>query len=107
MGWTIPWYSSFGSDFNYDFGVTRGESESFGVSVFLRDRDQVFRTYFTNVRGVEHLGSNWTYLDLTPFGRQEEWEDSPEGWPKTPAYEWWRHHDRYESVADESEGVRT
>jgi predicted dithiol-disulfide oxidoreductase (DUF899 family) len=107
MGWTIPWYSSFGSDFNYDFGVTRGESESFGVSVFLRDGDRVFQTYFTNLHGVEHLGSNWTYLDLTPFGRQEEWEDSSEGWPKTPLYEWWRHHDRYEGVVDESEGVRT
>jgi predicted dithiol-disulfide oxidoreductase (DUF899 family) len=106
MRWTIPWYSSFGSDFNYDFGVTRGESESFGLSVFLRDGDQVFQTYFTNGRGVEHLGSNWTYLDLTPLGRQEEWEESPEGWPQTPPFQWWRHHDRYEDVAESKEGVR-
>jgi predicted dithiol-disulfide oxidoreductase (DUF899 family) len=48
-------------------------------------------------RGVEYLGSNWSYLDLTPFGRQEDWEDSPEGWPQTPRYGWWRHHDKYEA----------
>jgi predicted dithiol-disulfide oxidoreductase (DUF899 family) len=95
MGWTIPWYSSYGSDFNYDFGVTTGEGEIFGLSVFLRDGDNIFQTYFTNGRGVEQLGSNWSYLDLTPFGRQENWEDSPAGWPQTPPYEWWRHHDRY------------
>jgi predicted dithiol-disulfide oxidoreductase (DUF899 family) len=95
MGWIIPWYSSFGSDFNYDFGVTTDEGETFGLSVFLRDGDSIFQTYFTNGRGVEHLGSNWSYLDLTPLGRQEDWEDSPDGWPRTPPYEWWRHHDRY------------
>lgn len=95
MGWTIPWYSSYGSDFNEDFGVTTDEGESFGLSVFLRDGDSVFRTYFTAGRGVEYLGSNWSYLDLTLLGRQEDWEDSPEGWPQTPRYEWWRHHDRY------------
>jgi predicted dithiol-disulfide oxidoreductase (DUF899 family) len=95
MGWTIPWYSSFGSDFNYDFGVTTDDGEIFGLSVFLRDGDNIFHTYFTNGRGVEHLGSNWSYLDLTPLGRQETWEDSPEGRPQTPPYEWWRLHDRY------------
>jgi len=95
MGWTIPWYSSFASDFNYDFGVTTAKSDSFGLSVFLRDGENIFRTYFTNGRGVEALGSVWTFLDLTPLGRQEDWEDSPEGWPQTPRYAWWRHHDRY------------
>jgi predicted dithiol-disulfide oxidoreductase (DUF899 family) len=95
MGWTVPWYSSFGRDFNYDFGVTTDAGETFGLSVFLRDGDSIFQTYFTNGRGVEYLGSNWSYLDLTPFGRQEEWEDSPAGWPKTSPYGWWRHHDRY------------
>jgi predicted dithiol-disulfide oxidoreductase (DUF899 family) len=95
MGWTAPWYSSFGSDFNYDFGVTIEQDETFGLSVFLRDGDSIFRTYFTAGRGVEHLGSNWTYLDLTPLGRQESWEDSPTGWPQTPPYEWWRRHDSY------------
>jgi predicted dithiol-disulfide oxidoreductase (DUF899 family) len=96
MGWTLPWYSSHGTDFNGDFGVTRGESESFGLSVLLRHGDRIFQTYFTNRRGVEYLGSSFSYLDLTPYGRQEDWEDSPPGWPQGPRYSWWRHHDRYE-----------
>jgi predicted dithiol-disulfide oxidoreductase (DUF899 family) len=95
MGWTVPWYSSDSSDFNVDFGVTTDEGEIFGLSVFLCDGDSVFRTYFTSGRGVEALGSNWTFLDLTPFGRQEDWEDSPEGRPQSPRYEWWRRHDEY------------
>jgi predicted dithiol-disulfide oxidoreductase (DUF899 family) len=96
MGWTLPWYSSHGTDFNRDFGVTRGESESFGLSVLLRHGDRIFQTYFTNRRGVEYLGSSFSYLDLTPYGRQEDWEDSPPGWPQGPRYSWWRHHDRYD-----------
>ena len=96
MGWAVPWFSSAESDFNVDFGLTTDEGEEFGLSVFLHDGDSVFRTYFTSGRGVEALGSNWTFLDLTPLGRQEEWEDSPEGWPQTPPYEWWRRHDEYE-----------
>jgi predicted dithiol-disulfide oxidoreductase (DUF899 family) len=95
MGWTVPWFSSSDSDFNVDFGVTTGAGETFGLSVFLRDGDRIFRTYFTSGRGVEALGSVWTFLDLTPLGRQENWEDSPEGWPQTPPYEWWRRHDEY------------
>jgi predicted dithiol-disulfide oxidoreductase (DUF899 family) len=63
--------------------------------VFLRDGDRVYRTYFTTERGVEALGSAWTFLDLTPFGRQETWEDSPEGRPRTKPYAWWRRHDEY------------
>jgi len=104
MGWTIPWYSSFGSDFNVDFGVgpetpqpdVYQDGETFGLSAFLRDGDAVFRTYFTTSRGVEALGSVWTFLDLTPLGRQEEWEDSPTGYPQTKPYEWWRRHDEYD-----------
>ena len=95
MGWTVPWFSSSGSDFNVDFGVTTDEGETFGLSVFLRDGEGVFRTYFTSGRGVEALGSTWTFLDLTPLGRQEDWEDSPEGWPQSPPYQWWRRHDEY------------
>jgi predicted dithiol-disulfide oxidoreductase (DUF899 family) len=106
MGWTIPWFSSFDSDFNVDFGVSPAtpqpdvyqDGESFGLSVFLRDGDSVFRTYFTTSRGVEALGSVWTFLDLTPLGRQEEWEDSPEGYPQEKPYEWWRRHDEYENA---------
>jgi predicted dithiol-disulfide oxidoreductase (DUF899 family) len=99
MGWHVPWYSSSGSDFNVDFGVTRDDGETFGLSVFLRDGERVYRTYFTSGRGVEALGSVWTFLDLTPLGRQETWEDSPAGYPQTPPYEWWRRHDEYERVA--------
>ena len=95
MGWTIPWYSSAASDFNDDFGLSPKEGETFGLSVFLRDGDNVYRTYFTTSRGVEALGGPWAFFDLTPFGRQEEWEDSPEGWPQTPPYLWWRRHDEY------------
>jgi predicted dithiol-disulfide oxidoreductase (DUF899 family) len=106
MGWTIPWYSSAEGDFNVDFGVSPEaprpdvyqDGESFGLSVFLRVDDEVFRTYFTTHRGVEALGSVWTFLDLTPLGRQEEWEDSPEGYPQTKPYQWWRRHDEYENA---------
>ncbi len=106
MGWTVPWYSSFGSDFNVDFGVSPEtpqpdkyqDGESFGLSVFFRDGDNVYRTYFTNARGVETLGTTWTLLDLTPLGRQETWEDSPDGYPQTPPYQWWRRHDEYEEA---------
>jgi predicted dithiol-disulfide oxidoreductase (DUF899 family) len=90
MGWTLPWFSTR-DDFNPDFGITDG----FGLNVFIRDGERIFRTYFTNGRGVEALGSNWTFLDLTPLGRQEEWEDTPQGRPQTPPYAWWRLHDEY------------
>ena len=95
MGWAVPWVSSAGSDFNSDFGLSTDEGETFGLSVFLRDGERVFRTYFTSGRGVEALGSTWTFLDLAPLGRQETWEDSPKGWPQTAPYEWWRRHDEY------------
>jgi predicted dithiol-disulfide oxidoreductase (DUF899 family) len=104
MGWTLPWYSSFESDFNVDFGVSPEtpqagvyqDGERFGLSVLFREGDRVFRTYFTDGRGTEALGSVWTLLDLTPLGRQEDWEDSPEGYPQTPPFQWWRRHDEYE-----------
>ncbi len=95
MGWAMPWVSSAGTDFNRDFGITTAEEEEHGLSVFLRDGEKIFRTYFTTGRGLEALGSNWTLLDLTPFGRQEDWEDSPEGWPHSAPYQWWRRHDEY------------
>lgn len=105
MGWTLPWYSSFDSDFNVDFGVgpkvprsdQHQDGEMFGLSVFLRDdQDNIYQTYFTQHRGVEYLGSSFSYMDLAPYGRQEDWEDSPAGWPQGPRYAWWRHHDRYD-----------
>ena len=91
MGWErIPWYTITDS-FDADFGV----DEWHGTNAFLRDGDQVFRTYFVNSRGDEAMGSTWSYLDLTALGRQEEWEDSPAGYPQTPPYQWWHLHDEY------------
>jgi len=90
MGWTMPWYT-LTDTFDADFGVEQWH----GTNAFFRDGDQVFRTYFINNRGDEAMGSTWSYLDITALGRQEEWEDSPEGYPQTPPYGWWRWHDAY------------
>lgn len=110
-GWSVPWYSSFGNDFNYDFHVTLDENivsieynyqdkaelekrnepnvmqgESHGLSVFFRLGDDVFHTYSTYARGVESLTDAYSLLDMTPYGRQEDFEDSPTGWPQQPTY---------------------
>jgi predicted dithiol-disulfide oxidoreductase (DUF899 family) len=92
-GWTFPWYSTHGSDFNYDFGVTLDssrkapeynyrpidmEGEMPGTSYFLRDGERVFHTYSTYARGAEMTGGSYYWLDLTALGRQEEWEE-PKG----------------------------
>lgn len=91
MGWQVPFYSSAGNDFAADCGTADG----FGLSVFLRHGDRVFRTYFTGNRGVEAVGTVWSILDRTPLGRQETWEDTPAGRPQTAPYDWWRLHDDY------------
>jgi predicted dithiol-disulfide oxidoreductase (DUF899 family) len=96
MGWHLPWFSSATSSFNVDLGVTVPDEEHHGLSVLLRDDDKIYRTYFTSQRGCEALGSVWSFLDLTPYGRQEKWEDSPAGWPQSEPYQWWRRHDEYE-----------
>ena len=104
MGWDLPWYSSFESDFNPDFGTglpspdpsKYQDGESFGMSAFLREESETYRTYFTDARGVETLGTVWSLLDITALGRQESWEDSPAGYPQTEPYTWWRRHDEYE-----------
>ena len=93
MEWEMPWYTITDS-FDTDFGV----DEWHGHNVFFRDGDRMFRTYFINNRGDEAMGSTWSYLDMTPLGRQEEWEDSPEGYPQTPPYKWWNWHDEYASA---------
>jgi predicted dithiol-disulfide oxidoreductase (DUF899 family) len=95
MGWERPWYTLTDS-FDVDFGV----DEWHGTNAFLRDGERIFRTYFLSNRGDEALGSTWSYLDFSPLGRQEDWEDSPEGYPQGRAYEWWRRHDEYESGID-------
>ena len=90
MGWEMLWYTVT-SDFDADFGV----DEWHGTNAFIREGDRVFRTYFIDARGDEAMGSTWSYLDMTALGRQEEWEDSPEGYPQTKPYEWWNWQDSY------------
>jgi predicted dithiol-disulfide oxidoreductase (DUF899 family) len=97
MGWEhIPWYT-LTDDFDADFDV----DEWHGTNAFYRDDDgRIFRTYFINSRGDEALGSAWAYLDMTALGRQEKWEDSPEGYPQTDPYVWWHRHDEYGQATD-------
>ena len=90
MGWTMPWVTLL-DKFDADFGV----DEWHGTNAFFRDGDRVFRTYFVNNRGDEQMGNTWNYLDITALGRQEEWEDSPAGYPQTPPYRWWNWNDSY------------
>ncbi len=110
-GWNLPWYSSFGSDFNYDFHVTLDEKivpveynyrrkaeimakkgprvtegEEHGLSVFFRMGGDVFHTYSAYARGTELLTDAYSLLDTTPYGRQQDFEDSPRGWPQKPTY---------------------
>jgi predicted dithiol-disulfide oxidoreductase (DUF899 family) len=111
QGWRLPWVSSFGSDFNYDFHVTNDETiapveynyrnkaeleankvpnaisgEEHGLSVFFRIDDEVFHTYSAYARGTEALTYSRAVLDMTPYGRQQDFEDSPPGWPQKPTY---------------------
>lgn len=107
-GWTFPWYSTNDGDFSYDFHVTLDPSrtpieynyksleelhaDGFGeedlrgdwpgASVFLRRGDEVFHTYSAFARGLDHSAVGYPFLDLTPYGRQEPWEESPAGWPQ-------------------------
>jgi len=91
MGWQlIPWYT-ITDDFDADFDV----GEWHGHNAFVREDDRVFRTYFIDSRGDEAMGTTWSYLDMTALGRQEEWEDSPDGYPQTKPYAWWNYHDNY------------
>jgi predicted dithiol-disulfide oxidoreductase (DUF899 family) len=91
MGWEhIPWYTIV-DDFDLDFGV----DEWHGTNAFIRDGDRIFRTYFVDGRGDESFVTTWSYLDRTPLGRQEDWEDSPDGIPQTPPYTWWKWNDAY------------
>ena len=86
MGWQRPWYSSFDTDFNQDFQVTIDDDERHGISVFFRIADDIFHTYSTYKRGCESLSDVYRLLDMTPYGRQADWEDSPPGWPQRPTY---------------------
>ena len=73
MGWPHLWVSSAGTSFNADFGMSRPDGETHGLSIFLRQGDHVFRTWFTAQRGSEAIGNIWGFLDAAPYGRQEAW----------------------------------
>jgi predicted dithiol-disulfide oxidoreductase (DUF899 family) len=90
MGWDVPWYTTL-DDFSADHGV----DQYWSVNVFLRDGDEVYRSYYANGRASEDLASVWGLLDITPFGRQEEWRDAPEGVPQQRTGSWVRRHDEY------------
>jgi len=92
MGWEMPWYT-ITDDWDIDFDV----DEWHGTNAFIRDGERVYRTYFVNNRGDEAMGGLWSYLDMTALGRQEDWEDSPDGYPQSAPYEWWNWHDAYDS----------
>jgi predicted dithiol-disulfide oxidoreductase (DUF899 family) len=95
MEWEhIPWYSAGDEGWNQDHGFSSERGEIFGLTMLLRDGDEVFRTWSTGGRGTEAMNA-LTLLDMAPFGRQEEWEDSPEGWPQAPAYTLDNFHHAY------------
>ncbi len=96
MGWQLPWVSSGRTSFNEDFGATVDGEERQAISVFVRDGDRVFHSWSTYARGEEPFMLVFDLLDLTPYGRQESWEQSPTGWPQEPTYSWMRLYDRYE-----------
>jgi predicted dithiol-disulfide oxidoreductase (DUF899 family) len=93
MGWElIPWYTML-DKFDADFGVDQWH----GHNAFIHDGAKIYRTYFINGRGDEAMGTLWSYLDMTALGRQEAWEDSPDGYPQTEPYKWQNWHDNYSS----------
>lgn len=95
MGWEhIPWFT-LTDGFDADFDVDQWH----GTNAFIREGDRIFRTYFIDARGDEQMGGTWNFLDITALGRQEEWEDSPEGYPQTPPYAWWNYHDAYDALS--------
>jgi predicted dithiol-disulfide oxidoreductase (DUF899 family) len=87
VGNRMDWYSSSESNFGADVDAPRGGG--FAVNVFLRHGDKVYRTWHTTGRGCEQLGHSFALIDILPYGRQEQWQDSPEGWPQAPTYSKW------------------
>jgi predicted dithiol-disulfide oxidoreductase (DUF899 family) len=87
VGNQMTWYSTAHSPFGADMGAPPGGG--FQVNVFLRVGDTVYRTYNTQGRGTEQLSYGFALTDVLPYGRQEEWQDSPDGWPQSPTYSRW------------------
>lgn len=94
----MDWYSTANSPFGSDMGAP--PDEGFQLNVFLRVGDAVYRTYNTQGRGVEQLSHTFPLIDLLPYGRQEEWQDSPAGWPQSPTYSRWAPSEDYARYAD-------
>lgn len=93
MGWTFPWVSCERNRFHEDLVAAQGAP--FAFLVFIQRAGEVFQTWFTSGRGAETPTNTFTMLDLTPWGRQESWEDSPPGWPQEQVYSWQKLHDEY------------
>jgi predicted dithiol-disulfide oxidoreductase (DUF899 family) len=98
VGNKMTWYSSAHSSFGADMGAPPGGG--FQVNVFLRAGDTVYRTYNTQGRGTEQLGHSFALIDVLPYGRQEEWQDSPEGWPQSPTYSRWAPSEKFARYAE-------
>ncbi|MET0143597.1 MAG: DUF899 family protein [Ilumatobacteraceae bacterium] len=97
VGNQMTWYSTAHSSFGADMGAP--PNGGFQVNVFLRDGDTVYRTYNTQGRGTEQLSHTFPLIDLLPYGRQEDWQDSPEGWPQSPAYTRWESAEAFARYA--------
>ena len=99
VGNKMTWYSTANSPFGADMGAP--PDGGFQVNVFLRDGGTVYRTYNTQGRGTEQLGHTFGLLDLLPYGRQEEWQDVPDGWPQSPTYSRWSPSESFAQYADD------
>lgn len=101
VGNRMDWFSSADSPFAEDMGAPLGGG--FQVNVLLRDGDTVYRTYNTQGRGTEQLSHTFPLIDLLPYGRQEDWQDSPDGWPQSPAYSRWAPPEFFARYADDAD----
>jgi predicted dithiol-disulfide oxidoreductase (DUF899 family) len=98
VGNKMEWYSTAGSPFGADMGAPPGGG--YQVNVFLRVGDTAYRTYNTQGRGTEQISHTFPLIDLLPYGRQEEWEDSPDGWPQSPTFSRWAPAEVFAQYAD-------
>jgi predicted dithiol-disulfide oxidoreductase (DUF899 family) len=92
------WYSG-PAEFNRDLDVSEEKGNSFGLNVFYRHGSDVYRTHFVARRGLEAFGTAWSFFDVVPLGRQENWQDAPSGSPQGDPYVWWRRHGEYDAGA--------
>jgi predicted dithiol-disulfide oxidoreductase (DUF899 family) len=101
VGNRMHWYSTANSSFGSDMGAPPGGG--FQLNVFLRVGDTAYRTYNTQGRGVEQLSHTFPLIDVLPYGRQEEWQDSPPGWPQSPTYSRWADAEYFARYADHTD----